>query len=206
MPAAIRATASPASAWNARGPWHGPASPSLRFDFAGLGDSIHYHDGADIQTDPFTQDRTADINAAMDALGALGFTRFALHGLCSGAYSCAAWRLCRPARHNARRRQPCPGSRCIMSGRGRIAWRKGCMDRLSSRGVASLFLFGDKDPGLKPFERHFGAGGRSLPVSSAIHFRTVPGLDHELTVGWMRQTVAARIVDFIPGAGRNRNP
>ncbi len=56
---------------------------SLRMDFAGLGDSIAPGDAA---THVFETDRHPDISAAIDALAALGFRRFAMEGLCSGAF------------------------------------------------------------------------------------------------------------------------
>ncbi len=169
---------------------------SLRFDFAGLGDSIHYSEKADLQTDAFTEDRTTDIRDALNELEALGFNRFAIHGLCSGAYhalhgACADLRITQLLVINLpwfslRHERPGPES---------VA--QSCMNRLNSRNAASLFLFGDSDAGLKLFERHFDTGGRLLPASANIHFCVLPGLDHELTAGWMRQSVAARIVDFV---------
>ncbi len=56
---------------------------SLRMDFAGLGDSIA---PGDAETHVFETDRRQDFAAAIDALTALGFRRFAVQGLCSGAY------------------------------------------------------------------------------------------------------------------------
>lgn len=56
---------------------------SLRMDFSGLGDSIAPDDG---QAHVFDTDRRPDVSAALDALKELGYTRLALHGVCSGAY------------------------------------------------------------------------------------------------------------------------
>ncbi len=58
---------------------------SLRFDFAGLGDSIGPPGKENVLSHTFS-DRVPDLQAAIDALQATGFKRFALHGLCSGAY------------------------------------------------------------------------------------------------------------------------
>jgi alpha/beta superfamily hydrolase len=55
---------------------------SLRFDFAGIGDSPAIHGNSHV----FETDRSADFSAAMDALEALGYREFAAQGLCSGAY------------------------------------------------------------------------------------------------------------------------
>lgn len=169
---------------------------SLRFDFAGLGDSIYYNKGADFQTDVFAEDRAADIRAAVDALEALGFICFALHGLCSGAYhavrgACADPRITQLLAINLpwfslQHERPGPDS---------VA--QNCMRILASRNTASLFLFGEQDAGLKLFERHFGPGGSLLPASPLNQLRIAPGLDHELTVDWMRRAVITQMIDFI---------
>lgn len=59
---------------------------SLRIDFAGLGDSIGASGRDDRLSPMFDDDRTPDIAAAVDALRPLGYRRFALQGLCAGAY------------------------------------------------------------------------------------------------------------------------
>ncbi len=56
---------------------------SLRMDFAGIGDSI---DKDDAPSHVFETDRRRDFSAAIDALAERGYRRFALQGLCSGAY------------------------------------------------------------------------------------------------------------------------
>lgn len=57
----------------------------LRFDFAGLGDSVGPPGKENLLTHTFT-DRLPDIRAALDALEKQGFRRFSMLGLCSGAY------------------------------------------------------------------------------------------------------------------------
>jgi pimeloyl-ACP methyl ester carboxylesterase len=59
---------------------------SFRMDFAGIGDSRSPGVDAEAPTHVFEHDRTPDISSALDALGELGFRRFALQGMCSGAY------------------------------------------------------------------------------------------------------------------------
>jgi alpha-beta hydrolase superfamily lysophospholipase len=56
---------------------------SLRMDFAGIADSRAEDDAG---THVFEVDRSPDVSAAIDALHALGYRRFAVQGLCSGAY------------------------------------------------------------------------------------------------------------------------
>jgi len=57
---------------------------SLRFDFKGIGDSLP--DAPTASTHVYEVDRTLDMAAAIDALQDLGYNRFAVAGLCSGAY------------------------------------------------------------------------------------------------------------------------
>jgi pimeloyl-ACP methyl ester carboxylesterase len=59
---------------------------SLRFDFAGLGDSRGRPGKEDVLTAMFDATRGADIRAAVDLLEQLGYRRVALHGNCSGAF------------------------------------------------------------------------------------------------------------------------
>ena len=59
---------------------------SLRMDFAGLGDSLGPIGKENFLTPMFESDRVPDIRGAIDALERLGYRRFALQGLCAGAY------------------------------------------------------------------------------------------------------------------------
>jgi dienelactone hydrolase len=69
---------------------------ALRLDFAGLGDSTGPAGQENHHTALFDTDRRADIAAALDLLAGHGFTRFALQGLCSGAYHAFQAALCDP--------------------------------------------------------------------------------------------------------------
>lgn len=55
----------------------------FRMDYAGLGDSQTHEER---RTHCYETNRFPDIRAALDALTRLGYRRFALHGLCSGAF------------------------------------------------------------------------------------------------------------------------
>jgi pimeloyl-ACP methyl ester carboxylesterase len=59
---------------------------SLRFDFAGLGESDGPPGAEDQRSDVFEDDRIDDIRAALDMMEKRGFRQFALQGLCSGSY------------------------------------------------------------------------------------------------------------------------
>jgi pimeloyl-ACP methyl ester carboxylesterase len=56
---------------------------SLRIDFAGLGDSVA---PGDSETHVLETNRRSDLVAAIDLIGAMGYRRVAVQGLCSGAY------------------------------------------------------------------------------------------------------------------------
>jgi pimeloyl-ACP methyl ester carboxylesterase len=64
----------------------GAGVASLRFDFAGLGDSLGRTGKENVVSGIFESDRRPDVSAAIDALAALGIERFAIGGVCSGAY------------------------------------------------------------------------------------------------------------------------
>ena len=59
---------------------------SLRIDYAGLGDSLGPAGRETVRSHVFNADRGPDVRAAVDALERLGYRRFALQGVCSGAY------------------------------------------------------------------------------------------------------------------------
>ena len=59
---------------------------SLRLDYAGLGDSIGPAGKERMLSHVFAVDRGPDVSAAVDALQAMGYRRFGIEGLCSGAF------------------------------------------------------------------------------------------------------------------------
>lgn len=69
---------------------------SLRMDFAGLGDSLGPLGKEHELTPMFESDRFPDLKGAIDALERLGYRRFALQGLCAGAYHCLHGALADP--------------------------------------------------------------------------------------------------------------
>ena len=59
---------------------------SFRFDFTGLGDSRPPAHETDELSATFGRNRNGDVEAALDTMEALGYRRFAVQGLCAGAY------------------------------------------------------------------------------------------------------------------------
>lgn len=60
---------------------------SLRFDFGGIGESLPHEAEKPIHV--YETDRTSDFAAAFDVLQAMGYRRFTVGGMCSGAFH--AW-------------------------------------------------------------------------------------------------------------------
>ena len=174
---------------------HGIAS--LRIDFAGLGDSAN-PDGAGGEdvTDIFTADRGVEIGAAVDLLQGLGFRRFALKGLCSGAYH--AWRggLADPL-IDVLLLINLPFFSLRMDRPGPASFARAGFASLRQRQARSLLLHCAGDVGLKPLEQHFGPQGQALADPSAAAVSIVPGLDHDLTTSAMRRDAADRMIGFL---------
>ena len=59
---------------------------SLRLDYAGLGDSIGPAGKERMLSHVFAVDRGPDVSAAVDTLQDMGYRRFGIEGLCSGAF------------------------------------------------------------------------------------------------------------------------
>ena len=170
---------------------------SLRIDFAGLGDSAApcEHPGAD-SLDVFQIDRSGDYAAAFDALEPLGFHRFALHGLCSGAYHALQASLVDP-RVAALLLINLPWFSLRHERSGPHSFARHAMATLASRQVARLLLFAPGDAGLRPLEQHFGPDGAQLCNSDDVEVAIVPGFDHDLSGHAMHRDAADRMIGFL---------
>jgi alpha-beta hydrolase superfamily lysophospholipase len=169
---------------------------SLRFDFAGFGDSIYYDDGCDLQSRIFMTDRGADIQAAVNTLEALGYNEFALQGLCSGAYH-AVHGVCLDSRITRLLAVNLPWFSLRHERPGTESVTQFCMNKLLAHNKSALFLYGDTESGLKLFKQHFGADGSDWALSPNIRLRVLPGIDHELTASKMRRQVIDQMIDFL---------
>ena len=169
---------------------------SLRFDFPGLGDSIHLENGLDTQSDVFMQDRTTEFSAAIDSLEAMGFQNIAVHGLCSGAFHAvraafadrriAALSVINLPWFTLRHEPPGPDS----TARKTLA-------AFRQRSMAVQLMFSAEDAGLRQFERHFGVGGCHLADEPRLKFSVSNAFDHELTERWMQEMAMPEITKFL---------
>jgi pimeloyl-ACP methyl ester carboxylesterase len=175
---------------------------SLRFDFAGLGDSSNASDnGAEDVTHAFEVDRSADFAAAITKLQQLGFQRFAVKGLCSGAYH-AFHAAVTDERVDTLLLVNLPWFSLRLDRPRPASFTRRAMTTLSEREVKTLMLYSEGDAGLKPLEAHFGADAAGLAEFPGAETSTVAGIDHDLTGSAMRQLVAQRLIDFL----QNRRP
>jgi pimeloyl-ACP methyl ester carboxylesterase len=90
----------------------GAGVASLRLDFSGIGDSIG--GPTDMRTHVYETARNADIDAALTALQGLGYDRFILAGVCSGAYHAFHTTLSEPRVEGL-----------VMANLARFLWRTG---------------------------------------------------------------------------------
>jgi pimeloyl-ACP methyl ester carboxylesterase len=170
---------------------------SLRMDFAGLGDSIDISDASgEAVGQVFEVDRNADFSAAFDALARLGYRRFAVHGLCSGAYHAFHAGLADP-RISALLLINLPWFTLRHEKAAPNSFARRGMAELAHREVALFLLFAAGDAGLRPLEQHFGPSGIELSSMPNVAVAVVPGLDHDLTGRAMRQDAADWMMAFL---------
>ncbi len=178
---------------------------SLRIDFAGLGDSANPAGSNTDSTHVYNIDRNPDFRAAIDTLEQMGYRRFAVNGLCSGAYHAFRAALA-DTRVSVLLPVNLPWFTLRYEKPGPTSFARTAVATLSSRRVRSLLLFADGDAGLKMLERHFGPNGSELAVSSDMTLSIDAGIDHNLTGRAMRQTSADRMIDFMRQGQGTRGP
>jgi pimeloyl-ACP methyl ester carboxylesterase len=73
------------------------------------------------------------------------------------------------------------------------------MAALSARGVRTLFAFSPGDVDIDAFAREFGRNGEGLTPFPGAVMRTVPGMDHNLSILQGRQALETMIIEFFKG-------
>jgi pimeloyl-ACP methyl ester carboxylesterase len=169
---------------------------SIRIDFAGLGDSTNPAGDAEDVTHAFDIDRTPDFRAAIDLLEQMGYRRFAVNGLCSGAYHAFHAALA-DQRISALLSINLPLFTLRFDRPGPSSFARSSMATLSHRRVRSLLLFAGGDTGLNMLERHFGPEGNELADSPDTKISIVAAIDHNLTGRAMRQFAADSMIEFL---------
>ena len=200
---------------------------SLRFDFAGLGDSIS---PAEAEGHVYQTDRSGDIGAALAYLEDCGYARVSGVGLCTGAYHLLhaagqGARLERLALINLVTFQwrpgdvvdvpqrppggPLPTAPVVRLPRPNgpvMPWDDpaGAVASMLARSKRLLFLYGPGDAGWAALEAAFGPGGRALAASPGATLRLEPGIDHTLSRRAMQDRVAAAVLAFMQAGNRTR--
>ena len=121
----------------------------------------------------------------------MGYRRFAVNGLCSGAYHAFHAALA-DQRISALLPINLPLFTLRYDKPGPSSFARSAMAALSRRRVRSLLLFAGGDTGLNMLERHFGADGSELANSPDTIVSIVAAIDHNLTGSAMRQIAADR--------------
>jgi alpha/beta superfamily hydrolase len=183
---------------------------SLRFDFAGLGDSA-LPMGADFHL--YQTPRTGDIRAAMSALQAAGYQKLGGVGLCTGAYHLlhAAFdglqfdhlALINPVTF---RWQPgdivevpqrALGLPRIEAPQFRWDGAAAAITSVLDRGTNLLVMLGLGDPGISALEASFGRGGETLAARPGATVRFERGMDHTLSRQTMQDRVGEAVAEFL---------
>src|SRR6185437_16493126 len=187
----------------------------LRLDLSGVGDSPAADDGVENVTYP--RDGLLDLGEAMDRLGhTASADRFIVAGLCSGGDFAFQMGLRDPRVVGAVILNPrtfCvndlaqvetgnpPG---VLAAAGRVAGIEGeaapvpeSLRRMVERGVDSLLVVTEKDPGVSYVDERWGTEMRALPGLAGFRREDVPGADHNFTSLWDQETVSNLVTDHL---------
>lgn len=69
----------------------------------------------------------------------------------------------------------------------------GNLRKIAARGVRTLFVFSEREPGLDALALHASAAMRTLQDSGAVRLVTVPATDHTFTPLWSQRRLAAEL-------------
>lgn len=86
-----------------------------------------------------------------------------------------------------------------------LGWRphvdtaRGMMHDLARRGIRTLFVYGEFDPGMDELNRHFGPAQRAFKGWRTVRIQTIPHLDHALFGTSGRNAVIDLCVETLTG-------
>jgi alpha-beta hydrolase superfamily lysophospholipase len=177
----------------------------LRVDLSGIGDSPAGDDGVENVTYP--RDGYDDIRTAMDLLvERTGASRLILAGLCSGGDF--AFQMGMRDRRVAGVLILNPRTFCVndlaqvetgnfeaviaaaAGARGEAVPVPESLRGMVERGVDTLLVVSEKDPGVFYVDTHWGEAMRALADLPGYHRHDVPGTDHNFTSLWSQETVS----------------
>ena len=187
---------------------------SLRFDFAGLGDSTLPHD---VDGHLYQASRTSDIAAALDVLETLGYERVSGIGLCTGAYHLLhaalvgvrfdhlalinlvtfRWQSGDILEVPQRALGAVAAQTANMAPQSQWDGAAPAISGVLDRGTRMLMLLGQGDPGIAALEASFGPDGRDLAARPGATVRFEAGIDHTLSRRVMQDRVASAVTTFL---------
>jgi len=185
--------------------WAGLGFRVLRLDLSGIGDSHPGDDGIENVTYP--RDGYDDIREAMDLLAErTGAPRFILAGLCSGGDFAFQMGMRDPRVAGALILNPrtfCVNDLAAVEtgnfasvlaaadgARGEAVPVPVSLRRMVERGVDTLLVVSENDPGVHYVDTHWGEAMRGLQDLPGFHREDVPGTDHNFTSLWSQERVS----------------
>ena len=185
--------------------WAALGFPVLRIDLSGIGDSPAGEDGVENVTYP--RDGYDDIQAAMSFFAdRSGACRFILAGLCSGGDFAFQMAMRDPRVVDALILNPrtfCVNDLAqVETGNfaSVVAAAAGVLGEavpvpvslraMALRGVHTLLVVTEKDPGVHYVDARWGDEMRALAALPRFHREDVPGTDHNFTSLWSQERVA----------------
>ncbi len=181
----------------------------LRVDLSGIGDTPAGDDGVENVTYP--RDGYEDLGAAMDLLGG---TRVILAGLCSGGDFAFQMGARDPRVRSVLLLNPrtfgvndlaaveTGNFASVLAAADRVAALSSVpvpesLRRMVSRGVDTLLVVSEKDPGVDYVDTHWGEAMRALPDLPGFRREDVAGTDHNFTSLWSQATVSDRCTEHL---------
>jgi len=194
--------------------WASLGFPVLRVDLSGIGDTPAADDGVENVTYP--RDGYEDLSAAMDRLSARAgpegsASRFILAGLCSGGDFAFQMGMRDPRVVGALILNPrtfCVNDLAavetgnfasVLAAADGVASRAGAdveapvpesLRRMVGRGVDTLLVVSEKDPGVDYVDTQWGDAMRALQGLPGFRREDIPGTDHNFTSLWSQETVS----------------
>ena len=188
--------------------WAALGFPVLRIDLSGIGDTPPGDDGVENVTYP--RDGYDDLRAAMDLLGA---SRLIVAGLCSGGDFAFQMAMRDPRVVDALILNP--RTFCVndlaevetgnfasviaaaAGARGEAVPVPESLRRMVERGVHTLLVVTEKDPGVHYVDTRWGDEMRALAARRGFHRDDIAGTDHNFTSLWSQERVAALCAEHL---------
>lgn len=180
---------------------------SLRFDMSGLGDSL----GDTADAEGWEKSAPREISEAVTQLLLLeNVDHVVLYGNCGGAAKCfwaagmdrrvSAMALTNPPPHPAESEGA--DTQASTAAAREVATQ---LDRLFTRGLRALFVFGEGDPGQFYFERRLATALQAALRSDRLQLAHVPGSNHTFALVPAQERMISIVVEWVKGLAKEGN-